>query len=425
MISFTNHLNVTIERTPLPPAMRQALANHILKQNLKKREEEEQDAALHRELQKQKIKRQQDHETLEQTNEQIKQLEDKMEQLKKEKHDLFARLKKVLNFEEEQRRRVQQLQFQHAKEANEVLAKVGSQAAQLVIPGASPPMGAGSSGASTPKFLASGTSATTPLSVSTNFGASQTSCKRPRSPSPSTKLAESITSTVVGQHARHPSQGSTSAAPTIIPGFLSPNRQQSSTLGSDTAFSPRLSSFNQQISSSVILSPRACVLNLGTSGGSIRASNQSTASPPPLTAIATTSVITPNLARSIVLPPPPPAPSTSGQATRLPADLRTFNPNLHRAAPLTPTNDMRPVAPQATHLPARIPQHISPMAIPVLPPQQRPVGSITTGYPLQRPPHHLVHSVPVNTLPNRPMSRVSSHPARRPYAYPQYYHPRM
>jgi len=48
---------------------------------------------------------------------QITQIEVKLEGLKRQKHDLFARLKKVLNFEEEQRRRVQLLQSQHAREA--------------------------------------------------------------------------------------------------------------------------------------------------------------------------------------------------------------------------------------------------------------------------------------------------------------------
>lgn len=43
-------------------------------------------------------------------------MEKKLEYLKKEKHDLFAQLKKVLNQEEEQRRRVQQLQLQHDRE---------------------------------------------------------------------------------------------------------------------------------------------------------------------------------------------------------------------------------------------------------------------------------------------------------------------
>lgn len=208
---------ISIERTPISQTMRSTLKTYIAKQRQKQKEEQEQDAALHMERKKREIQRQQDTASLGQTNKQITQMETKLEDLKKEKHDLFARLKKVLNFEEEQRRRVQLLQTQHAKEASEVLAKVGPVPAHLLISGASP----SSLGALKPLGL----SPVVPPTPATSVIQSASSLtpvvapqapplKRPRSPSPHNNQQ-------CGIGARRTSQGSSSSG-SAGGGFLSP-----------------------------------------------------------------------------------------------------------------------------------------------------------------------------------------------------------
>ncbi|XP_064650783.1 G protein pathway suppressor 2-like isoform X2 [Lineus longissimus] len=112
-----------IERPKMTKTMYQALKRHIMKEREKKKQEQEQDEAQERmkkEREQRKKKEQEDSMTLEQTKEQvtsnIRQQETKLDSLKKEKHELFSQLKKVLHQEDETRRRAQ------VKEQNELLS---------------------------------------------------------------------------------------------------------------------------------------------------------------------------------------------------------------------------------------------------------------------------------------------------------------
>lgn len=99
-----------LERPKLTKSMYQALKKHILKEREKKKQELEQDAQIERMRKEQELrkkKEKEDHLTLEQTKEQIQQLEKKLEGLKQEKHELFSQLKKVLHQEDETRKRAQ------------------------------------------------------------------------------------------------------------------------------------------------------------------------------------------------------------------------------------------------------------------------------------------------------------------------------
>ncbi|KAK3107395.1 hypothetical protein FSP39_013705 [Pinctada imbricata] len=97
-----------IERPKMTKTMYQALKRHIMKEREKKKQEQEQDAMIERrkkEAELRKKKEQEDSLTLEQTKEQIVELEKKLETLKTEKHELFSQLKKVLHQEDESRKR--------------------------------------------------------------------------------------------------------------------------------------------------------------------------------------------------------------------------------------------------------------------------------------------------------------------------------
>lgn len=98
-----------IERPKMTRPMYQALKRHIMREReRKKQEEQEQDKELERmrlERELKKRKAEEDSLTLEQTKEQVKQLEAKLEQLKGEKHELFSQFKKVLHQEDETRKR--------------------------------------------------------------------------------------------------------------------------------------------------------------------------------------------------------------------------------------------------------------------------------------------------------------------------------
>ncbi|KAK3581691.1 hypothetical protein CHS0354_032410 [Potamilus streckersoni] len=102
---------VLLERPKMTKTMYQALKKHIIKEREKKKQaEEEQDALLERQRKEREMRKKKEEEdslTLEQTKEQIHQLEKKLESLKAEKHELFSQLKKVLNQEEESRKRAQ------------------------------------------------------------------------------------------------------------------------------------------------------------------------------------------------------------------------------------------------------------------------------------------------------------------------------
>lgn len=99
--------------------MYEALKRHIMNERAKIKQEQEQDALIERrrkEREQRKKKEEEEALTLEQTKEQLSQLERKLEQLKQEKHQLFLQLKKVLNQEEDTRRRAQ------IKEQSEMLS---------------------------------------------------------------------------------------------------------------------------------------------------------------------------------------------------------------------------------------------------------------------------------------------------------------
>ncbi|KAK2179151.1 hypothetical protein NP493_509g01003 [Ridgeia piscesae] len=99
-----------IERPKMTCSMYQALKRHIMNERNKKKQEQEHDEALERQKKEKELRRKKEAEdslTLEQTKDQISQLQHKMEQLKQEKHELFSQLKKVLHQEDESRKRAQ------------------------------------------------------------------------------------------------------------------------------------------------------------------------------------------------------------------------------------------------------------------------------------------------------------------------------
>lgn len=108
-----------IERPKLTKATYQALKRYILLEREKKKQEQEQDKAqerLRKERELRKRKEEEDSLTLEQTKEQLLQLERRLAELKQDKHGLFSELKKVLHQENEMRQRAQM------KEQNEIAA---------------------------------------------------------------------------------------------------------------------------------------------------------------------------------------------------------------------------------------------------------------------------------------------------------------
>ncbi|XP_013411353.1 G protein pathway suppressor 2 isoform X2 [Lingula anatina] len=111
-----------IERPKMTRAMYQALKKHIMKQREKKKQEQEQETEqerLRKERESRKKKEEEDSLTLEQTKEQISQMESQLEALKQEKHELFSLLKKAIH-EDETRRR------QQMKEQSESMIPLGS-----------------------------------------------------------------------------------------------------------------------------------------------------------------------------------------------------------------------------------------------------------------------------------------------------------
>lgn len=108
-----------IERPKMTKTMYQALKRHIVREREKKKQELEQDAMKEQERKERELRKKKEEEdslTLEQTKEQIQQLEKKLESLKQEKHELFSQLKKVLHQEDETRKRAQ------IKEQSELLS---------------------------------------------------------------------------------------------------------------------------------------------------------------------------------------------------------------------------------------------------------------------------------------------------------------
>jgi len=93
-----------VEKPKMSRAMWDALKTHIMRERQKKKQEQEQDAAIERLRKERENKQKQDVMTLEETKEQISQLEQKLEQLREDKHQLFLQLKKVLNEDETRRK---------------------------------------------------------------------------------------------------------------------------------------------------------------------------------------------------------------------------------------------------------------------------------------------------------------------------------
>ncbi|XP_053408577.1 G protein pathway suppressor 2-like isoform X2 [Mercenaria mercenaria] len=100
-----------LERPKMTKLMYQTLKRHILSERERKKQaEQEQDAMLEQQRKEREMKKKKEEDnnlTIEQTKEQISQLEKKLEQLKAEKHELFSQLKKVLHQEDETRKRAQ------------------------------------------------------------------------------------------------------------------------------------------------------------------------------------------------------------------------------------------------------------------------------------------------------------------------------
>lgn len=94
--------------------MFQALKKHIMGERQKKKEEQEADAENERQRKERELQEKQDVMTLSENREQITQLEQKLSQLKEEKHQLFLQLKKVLNEDESRRRQIMREQESRA-----------------------------------------------------------------------------------------------------------------------------------------------------------------------------------------------------------------------------------------------------------------------------------------------------------------------
>ncbi|XP_074652573.1 uncharacterized protein LOC141906967 [Tubulanus polymorphus] len=118
-----------IERPKMTRTMYQSLKRHIMRERDKiKQAEQDQEAAeerVRKEREMRKKKEQEDSLTLEQTKDQVSELEKKLESLRTEKHELFSSLKKVLHHEDETKRRTQ------LKEHNELL-QMGQHYAQQI-----------------------------------------------------------------------------------------------------------------------------------------------------------------------------------------------------------------------------------------------------------------------------------------------------
>uniref|UniRef100_T1ITI9 G protein pathway suppressor 2 n=1 Tax=Strigamia maritima TaxID=126957 RepID=T1ITI9_STRMM len=157
-----------IERPKMSRAMWETLKNHIVKERQKKKQEQEADAAIERMRRERENKQKQDVMTLEETKEQIQHLEQRLGQLKDEKHQLFLQLKKVLNEDEIRRRAV-------PKETNDMLT-FGH--------GYPPPMQMGRH----PVFLQTGAipgrNTLYKMGMPQQHHLTSASLKRPRSPSP-------------------------------------------------------------------------------------------------------------------------------------------------------------------------------------------------------------------------------------------------
>ncbi|XP_014668993.1 PREDICTED: G protein pathway suppressor 2-like [Priapulus caudatus] len=95
---------MVIERPKMTRAMYDSLKVHIMGQRQKKKQEQEADAAVQRLKKEREAKAKQEKMTIEQTKEQLGEMDNKLETLKQEKHELFLQLKKVLHEEGNRRK---------------------------------------------------------------------------------------------------------------------------------------------------------------------------------------------------------------------------------------------------------------------------------------------------------------------------------
>ena len=93
------------ERPKMPARTWSALRSHILTERKKKREEEGKQKEEERRKREREHRKKQEANNLEETKEQIAQLETKLSSLKEEKHQLFLTLKKVLNEDDVRRKK--------------------------------------------------------------------------------------------------------------------------------------------------------------------------------------------------------------------------------------------------------------------------------------------------------------------------------
>jgi len=93
------------DRPKMPRATWEALRNHIILERKRKQEEEEKSEEYERLKKEREYRKKQEATSLEETKDQISDLERKLSKLKDDKHQLFLTLKKVLNEDETRRRK--------------------------------------------------------------------------------------------------------------------------------------------------------------------------------------------------------------------------------------------------------------------------------------------------------------------------------
>ncbi|KAH0626082.1 hypothetical protein JD844_000820 [Phrynosoma platyrhinos] len=101
-----------LERPKLSSAMARALHRHVMVERERKRQEEEEvdkmmEQKMKEEQERRRKKEMEERMSLEETKEQILKLQEKLQNLQEEKHQLFLQLKKVLHEEEKRRRKEQ------------------------------------------------------------------------------------------------------------------------------------------------------------------------------------------------------------------------------------------------------------------------------------------------------------------------------
>lgn len=101
----------TNDKTKDSEQMFKALKVHILRERQRKKQEHEAEIEEERLRKEREAREQQDVMSLGETREQIAQLENKLKQLREEKHQLFLQLKKVLNEDDKRRQQVKENKY--------------------------------------------------------------------------------------------------------------------------------------------------------------------------------------------------------------------------------------------------------------------------------------------------------------------------